>query len=166
MIRMEHILVATDFGDASETALRYGRELARAFGAKLHVLHVVEPPMMLAGPDAIAINTAQLASDMEDAARRQLANLVAPEDRRELDLVTALRTGRAPAFEIAAYAKEAGVNLIIIGTHGRGLMGHLLMGIVAEKVVRIAHCPVLTVRSPEHEFVLPDALQALTTARP
>ena len=60
-----------------------------------------------------------------------------------------------PWAEIVRYAKEGGLDLIIVGTHGRGMLGHLLMGSVAEKVVRMAPCPVLTVRHPQHEFVLP-----------
>jgi hypothetical protein len=65
------------------------------------------------------------------------------------------------AFAIVNQAKEAEIDLIVMGTHGRGGFGHLLMGSVAEKVVRSAPCPVLTVRHPEHEFVLPDALVAI-----
>jgi hypothetical protein len=67
---------------------------------------------------------------------------------------------RAPAFEIAEYAKAESIDLLVIGTHGQGMLGHLLMGNVAEKVVRIAPCPVLTVPHPEHEFTQPDALKA------
>jgi nucleotide-binding universal stress UspA family protein len=64
----------------------------------------------------------------------------------------------APALTIVNYAKETGVDLIVMGTHGRGPMAHLVMGSVAERVVRLAGCPVLVVRHPEHEFVLPDTL--------
>ena len=69
-----------------------------------------------------------------------------------------------PAHAITEYAKEAAVDLIVLGTHGRGAVAHLLMGSVAERVVRTAPCPVLTVRHPEHEFVLPDALVAFAGA--
>jgi nucleotide-binding universal stress UspA family protein len=62
------------------------------------------------------------------------------------------------------YAKDVKADLLIIGTHGRGAMAHLLMGSVAERVVRTAHCPVLTVRHPQHEFVVPDALQVTERA--
>ena len=76
-----------------------------------------------------------------------------------------IRTGNSTAFEIAGYAKHEGIDIIVIGTHGRGVMAHLLMGNVAEKVVRIAPCPVLTVRHPEHEFIQPDALRASAAAK-
>jgi nucleotide-binding universal stress UspA family protein len=67
-------------------------------------------------------------------------------------------TSNAPALTIVKYAQETKVDLIVMGTHGRGALSHLLMGSVAERVVRLAGCPVLVVRHPEHEFVLPDAL--------
>ena len=67
-------------------------------------------------------------------------------------------TSNAPALTIVNYAKEMNIDLIVTGTHGRGTMAHLLMGSVAERVVRLAGCPVLVVRRPEHEFVVPDAL--------
>jgi nucleotide-binding universal stress UspA family protein len=76
-----------------------------------------------------------------------------------------LRVSGTPALAIVTYAKDANLDLIVMGTHGRGGMAHVLMGSVAEKVVRTAPCPVLTVRHPEHEFVLPDALQVVTHAR-
>ena len=66
---------------------------------------------------------------------------------------------------IADYAEESDVDLIVMGTHGRGLLAHVFMGSVAERVVRIAPCPVLTVRNPEHEFVFPDALQTVAAAQ-
>jgi len=67
-----------------------------------------------------------------------------------------LETSDNPADAIIEYAKSANVDLIVIGTHGRGTMAQLLVGSVAERVVRTAGCPVLTVKHPEHEFVVPD----------
>ena len=98
---------------------------------------------------------------MEEAARNQLDALINDEDRRDLDAKPVLLTSSTPALAIVNHAKEADIDLIVMGTHGRGGFGHLLMGSVAEKVVRLAPCPVLTVRHPEHEFVLPDALVAI-----
>ena len=82
---------------------------------------------------------------------------VRPAVRRNLSLT---------ALAIAAYAKAEGIDIILVGTHGRGMIGHLLMGNVAEKLVRIAPCPVLTVHHPEHEFIHPDALVAVSHAKP
>lgn len=165
MIKIANVLVATDFGPASDSALNYGREFARTFGAKLHVLHVVENPMMWTGPEVVGVDFARVQADLEAGAQKAFERVVTAEDRSQLGATTLTRTGHSPAFEIVGYAKHAGIDVIIMGTHGRGLMGHLLMGSVAEKVVRIAPCPVLTVRHPEHEFVLPDALQVIESQR-
>ena len=69
-------------------------------------------------------------------------------------IVKVVRQG-PPFLEIVRYAQEANIDLIVLGTHGRGGLAHMLLGSVAEKVVRKAPCPVLTVRHPEHEFVAP-----------
>ena len=165
MIKIDNILVATDFGEASASALAYGREFARTFGARLHVLHVLENPAIWVGPDTIGVDIARLQADLEATAQAHMDRLVTLEDRQQLNAFTVVRTGRATALEIADQAKLAGIDVIIMGTHGRGAVTHLLMGSVAEKVVRIAPCPVLTVRHPEHEFILPDALQTVERAR-
>jgi nucleotide-binding universal stress UspA family protein len=159
MIKLTNILVATDFSDASASAINYGREFARTFGARLHVLHVVENSMMLAGPEAVGVDFARLQADLEVGAHNTLNGIVTQEDREQLGAIAVVRTGSSPALEIADYAGAEGIDIIVMGTHGRGLMSHLLMGNVAEKVVRIAPCPVLTVRLPEHEFIQPDALE-------
>ena len=160
MIKITNVLVATDFSETSNSALNYGREFARTFGAALHVLHVIENSMLWAGPEA-GVDVARIQADLEAGARAALNRIVTPEDRTQLKAVMAVRTGSSPAFEIARYAKDEGIDIILMGTHGRGLVGHLLMGSVAEKVVRMAPCPVLTVRHPEHEFIQPDALEAV-----
>jgi nucleotide-binding universal stress UspA family protein len=165
MIKITNILVATDFSDASESALNYGREFARTFGARLHVLHVVENPLLFVGPEAAGIDFARLQSELESGAEEKLKQIVTMEDREQLKALTQVRSGSSSAFEIAGYAKAQGIDIVLMGTHGRGMMGHLLMGSVAEKVVRIAPCPVLTVRHPEHEFILPDALETVAVAK-
>ena len=165
MIAIKNVLVATDFSETSASALNYGREFARTFGATLHVVHVVENALMWAGPEAAGIDFVQLQGELGSEARLALDRLVTAEDRAQLNAVTAVRIGGSPAFEIAAYAKTEGIDIILVGTHGRGMIGHLLMGSVAEKLVRIAPCPVLTVHHPEHEFIHPDALVAVSPAK-
>ena len=165
MINIANVLVATDFGDASASALAYGREFARTFGARLHVLHVVENPALWMGPETAGFDLVRLQADLEARAQAQLDRLVTQEDREQLRAVSVIRTGRATAVEIVGQAKLANIDIIIMGTHGRRAMTHLMMGSVAEKVVRLAPCPVLTVRHPEHEFILPDALQVVEQAR-
>jgi nucleotide-binding universal stress UspA family protein len=159
MISIANVLVANDFESASDTAMTYAREFARTFGARLHVLHVVEDAAVYAGPDAIGVDLSRVQADLNEVGQVGLSRVVTAEDRSALKAVSVIRAGSSPAFEIVRYAKEHSVDLIIVGTHGRGVVGHLLMGSVAEKVVRLAPCPVLTVRHPEHEFIQPDALQ-------
>lgn len=165
MISLKRVLVATDFGEAADAALAYGRELARNFGGRLDILHVVENVLTRGfGAEGYVASYPELQAEVEDAARRQLDTLLSAEDRRVLNARTVLLTSNSPAFTITAYARDENIDLIIMGTHGRGALAHLLMGSVAERVVRTAPCPVLTVRHPEHEFVMPDALVAVTKA--
>lgn len=165
MVTLKRILVATDFGYAADTAMTYGRELARTFGAKLDVLHVAENVFAHAfGPEAYLGTYPELQRDVEEKARLQLERLVSDEDRDVLGARTIVRTSNSPALDIVTYARDADCDLIVIGTHGRGAMGHILMGSVAERVVRTAPCPVLTVQHPEHEFVRSDALVAVAKA--
>ena len=165
MIALKNILVATDFEPASETALRYGRGLARGFGAKLHLLHVTENVFLRAadGYGFVGI-PAGLQDEIEEAGRRQTEGLLGADDREELRAVALTVTGNNPAAAIVDYARAHMIDLIVLGTHGRGAVAHMFMGNVAERVVRTAPCPVLTVRSPEHEFLLPDALVAVSQA--
>lgn len=164
MIALKHILVATDFGAAADAALAYGRELARAFGAQIDVLHVADNVLTRGfGADGYVAAYADLQRDIEEAALGQLDALLSREDRTDLRARTILRTSNSPAYAITEYARDEKIDLVIMGTHGRRPLAHLLMGSVAERVVRTAPCPVLTVRHPEHEFVKPDALVAVTS---
>jgi nucleotide-binding universal stress UspA family protein len=165
MISLKHILVATDFGEASDAALAYGRELARAFNADLEVVHVVENVLTRGfGAEGYVASYPELQEEVEEAANRQLTALLSEEDRRVLKATSVMLKSNTPAFALVGYAREHNADLIIMGTHGRGAIAHLLMGSVAERVVRTAPCPVLTVRHPEHEFLIPDALVAVAKA--
>ena len=148
MILLKQILVATDFSDPSEVALDYGRALARTFGASLHVLHVMENLFLRPVPGDPYV--------LRAAAQKQLNERLSADDRAALHAVAALETSDNPAEAIGKYAQTHAIDLIVMGTHGRGAMAQLFVGSVAERVVRTAPCPVLTVRHPEHEFVVPD----------
>ena len=158
MIQLQNVLVATDFSETSDVALAYGRELARTFGAALHVLHVVDDVTSRYALDGSLVMPVDLQEDLEASARAQLDRTVGDDDRRELRAKMIHRTSNTPAEAIVDYARKEGVGIIVIGTHGRRAIAHLLLGSVAERVVRTAPCPVLTVRHPEREFVAPDAL--------
>jgi nucleotide-binding universal stress UspA family protein len=158
MIALQRILVATDFGPAAEAALTYGRALAKNFGATLTVMHVAENFFLratVADPHAL-----------KAAVARRLEERLTAEDRRALHARAVLETSDQPADAITTYAKQAEIDLIVMGTHGRHGISHLLVGSVAEHVVRTASCPVLTVKHPEHEFVIPDAAGPQQEARP
>jgi len=164
MITLKRVLVATDFSDAADAAFAYGREIARTFGATLEVLHVVENVYASLAVEGFAAADPDLQQSLEEAARKRLNEVLCDEDRAELHAKPVILVSSAPAFAIATYARDAGIDLVIMGTHGRRGVAHFLMGSVAERVVQIAPCPVLTVRHPEHEFVLPDALVAVAKA--
>ena len=165
MIALKKVLVATDFSDPSDAALAYGRELARSFSAQLVVLHVVENAITgMVAANGYVFADPELQKTVEAAGQRRVENLLRAEDWLALRAKAVIVTSNGPADAIVEYAKDSGANLIVLGTHGRGVMAHLLVGSVAERVVRIAPCPVLTVRHPEREFVLPDALVAVTQA--
>lgn len=165
MIVLKNILVATDFGEAADVALTYARELARTFGSTLHVVHVVDDlGARIGGFPEYAASLGQLQVEEEDAARKRLEALVSDEDRRALHAITALITSQWPARAILDYAHDEHIDAIVVGTHGRGRMAQFFMGSVAERLVRHAACPVLTVRHPEREFVMPDALQVTAHA--
>lgn len=161
MIVLKNLLVATDFSEPAAVALAYGRDLARAYNARVHLLHVVEDVLMRYGPE-MAFAGPELQKDLETAVRRDLDALIT-EDDRTLTMIPVVESGTSVATTIADYAKANNIDLILVGTHGRGAVQHLLMGSVAERVVRIAPCPVLTVHAKERDFIAPDALVAAAT---
>ena len=96
--------------------------------------------------------------ELEADRRKDTEALLDDEDRRDLRGVAVTVTSNAPADSIVEYARAHRIGLIVMGTHGRGAVARLFLGSVAERVVRTAACPVLTLHNPEQEFVLPDAL--------
>lgn len=161
MIALAQVLVATDFSEPSDSALGYGRELARNFGASLILVHVVEDLVTRAyGLDGGVFTDAEMQRAVEAACQTRLEKLIGDEDREALHAEAVVVRSNTPAAAIVDYARQRKADIIVMGTHGRGGMAHLLMGSVAERVVRTAPCPVLTVRCPEREFVRPDALVA------
>ncbi|NQV28269.1 MAG: universal stress protein [Rhodopirellula sp.] len=151
MITLKKILVPTDFSEHSNKALLYGAELAAKFGAELHLLHAIEAMPLAYGEGAYF--PPETEAELEAAAVRQLDHL-SVDATSELKVVRAVKHGH-PFVETVRYARENNIGLIVLGTHGRGAIAHMLLGSVAEKVVRKAPCPVLTVRDNEHEFVMP-----------
>ena len=152
------LLAATDFSDDSNYALEYAEELARRFSAEMLVVHVDQPlaPVMVSelspGLDVSAMN--RIAEEQRMLALRELDKLTARLRDGGLKARSVLKVG-APFLEIINTAQSEGADLIVLGTHGRTGLAHVLMGSVAERVVRKAHCPVLTIRHPDRTFKHP-----------
>jgi universal stress protein A len=155
MPTINKVLLATDFSEASDYALKYALAMAGAFKASLHVLHVLEDLAAHAWTTEVYVAALPgVHEEMERQAQERLEQLLTPEQRAACNATTVLRTG-SPFVEVVRYARDEGMDLIVLGTHGRGAIAHMLLGSVAERVVRKAHCPVVTVRLPEHAFVMP-----------
>jgi nucleotide-binding universal stress UspA family protein len=150
MIAIKKILFATDFSECAKAAQNYAAAFAEQFHADLHVLHVL-PDVALMVPEAgTSFSLPQnYMLDMKNEAQRSI-DMLFPDAKQREAVVRNVRMGN-PFLEIVKYAEENQIDLIVIGTHGRGALMHLLMGSVAEKVVRKAGCPVLTVRSSGKE---------------
>lgn len=148
---LERVLFPTDFSETSQQAFEYACDLARRFDAGLHLLHVVQDPRSQAwAGETSGIVIPDLLEAWRADAQRRLGELSPEGVRTE----RAIRVGHA-FVEIVQYAGANGIDLIVMGTHGRGPVKHMLLGSVAEKVVRKAPCPVLTVRAADHAFEMP-----------
>jgi nucleotide-binding universal stress UspA family protein len=134
----DRLLVATDFSVPSEAALKHARIIAKVFGGSIHVLHVLPNVFLRAMvTDVHALDTGAIA---------QLRDWVRDGDTG--GATVSVTRSDDPADEIVGYARSNGFDLIVMGTHGRSGVAHVLMGSVAERVVRTASCPVLTVHTP------------------
>jgi nucleotide-binding universal stress UspA family protein len=156
MISLRKILHPTDFSGPSKHALSYAVALAEAFQAELHLLHVVEEVARAAYFDVLQVPpVADMVDECVAEAKRIMADLVPEEHRGKLrEVASHVRTG-IPFLEIVHCAEELQADLIVCGTHGRSGLKHVLFGSVAERIVRKAPCPVLSVRHPEHTFQMP-----------
>jgi len=140
------ILHPTDLSDHSSYTLQLACSLARDQGARLIVLHVAVPPMVAYGEALVEIAS----EDSRETLEEKLSHLVRPEDARVRVEYHTVHQGD-PAQEVCRFAQESNCDLIVMGTHGRTGLGRLLMGSVAERVVRQAPCPVLTAKLPPAE---------------
>jgi nucleotide-binding universal stress UspA family protein len=146
MSHIKRILVPTDFSGAADLAFGYAIDLAKRYDGSLHVIHVIEDAYFAHGyPDGYFAELPSLQQRMQAEAERHLGVLRTRCTAAEVAATTQVLDGR-PAREIVKLAEEMGTDLIVMGTHGRSGVAHLLMGSVAEHVVRTAPCPVFTVR--------------------
>lgn len=160
MIRMKHILAPTDFSEPSGKALKYACAFAEQYRATVHLLHVSSIPSLPVsefGISELGMYTepaVDLEPQLREQAQRQMTALIEERAGDSLTVQNEVVFG-VPFLEIIQYAKANEIDMIVMGTHGRGAIAHMLLGSTAEKVVRKAPCPVLTVRDEEHEFVMP-----------
>ena len=142
------ILVPTDFSAPSAAALAAAKDLATRFGASLHLVHVLEDPYAVAAysADALGYLPPGIKESWQHEAEKHLNALLTPAERAQFMATTTVLFSGSAAREIVEHAQNNHIDLIVMGTHGRGGVAHLLLGSVTERVVRIATCPVLTVR--------------------
>lgn len=148
MLPIRRIIVPTDFGECSTPAVRLAAEFADKFGAELILLHVVQD-LALAMPDAV-MPTPLPGPDLgqlSDSAKVGLANLIERENLARLNPRVEVRIG-SPVHEVIAAAGDLKADLLCVGTHGRTGLAHLILGSSAERIIREAPCPVLTVKPP------------------
>jgi universal stress protein A len=143
----EKILTAIDFSESSDFAFEYALTLARQFQAELTLMHVINEPVDLRGFYVPHISFEQLEKEIEEGAEKMMEKFCQTKMGEFTRYTTAVVSG-IPYEEILRKAVETGASLIVLGTHGRTGIDHLIFGSTAERVVRSAACPVLTIRMP------------------
>lgn len=151
-LNIQKILLPTDFSTVSEMATAYACELATKFNAELHLLHTLEIYADATPAFGMGLALPNFLNESRAAAEKSLAGLLDPQWASGRTVVQVVLEG-SPQAEIVRYARQQEIDLIVLSTHGRTGLVHVLMGSVAEYVVRTAPCPVLTVRPQGHQFV-------------
>ena len=146
MSKPTSILLPTDFSEASEAARVYAVMLADAFGATLHVLHVLPDPLAL-GWGADVIDMPNVLERAKSAVRGQLEQTLTAAERKSLSAQLVVEVG-TPAAKILEYARDKHISLIVMGTHGRNAVERMWLGSVTHRVLHRAACPVVSVQQP------------------
>lgn len=152
MIRLNRVMLPTDFSQQAAVATPYACELADKFDAELHLFHVLAQVASTTPAFGGGLALPANAKEPREHAEAALATQLDGDWRASHRVVEKIADGHA-FVEIVRYAREQEIDLIIMGTHGRSGLVHALMGSVAERVVRKAPCPVLTVKPEGHQFV-------------
>jgi nucleotide-binding universal stress UspA family protein len=152
VIKLKVILVPTDFSESARHALTYGMSFAREYGARLVLLHVVENLTVGYASDLFPVPMAEVFQEISGYARAELAKLGAEAREKDIEVEEQVVQGK-PSAEIIRFAAERSVDMIVLGTHGKGMLDQALFGSTTERVVRRAPCQVLSVRLAEHAFV-------------
>lgn len=154
MPQIKRIVVPIDFSEFSKRAFRYAIDFARTFDAEMVLVYVVEPVIYPADFSFGQVALPSMERELHERSQEQLNYLIEKEVPEGTRARCVIRSGK-PFVEIISLAKEEEADLIIIATHGHSGIEHALFGSTAEKVVRKSSCPVLSIRSPEREFVMP-----------
>ena len=149
--KIKKVLVPIDFSDYSKSALKYAVNFAKSFNAEIILIYVVEPVIYPPDFSMGQIAMPSINTEWDERAKDELAKLAKNEISGVDSVKSVIKTGK-PFVEIIETAKEENVDLIIIATHGHSGVEHILFGSTAEKVVRKAPCPVLTLREPIKGF--------------
>jgi nucleotide-binding universal stress UspA family protein len=152
VLEIRSILAPTDFSRHAEASVRYACGLAHRLGASLHLLHVLPDVIVPVGPDPALVTSVppEYYAETETRSRTALAAVFKPEWGEPASVEVAIRWGD-PVEGVVSYATDTGIDLIVIATHGRTGLSHVLLGSVAERIVREAPCPVLTIRNRDRD---------------
>jgi nucleotide-binding universal stress UspA family protein len=155
-IELKRVLCPVDFSDNARHALDYAESLAASHGAEVRLVHIIQADVLAMATDPMLPEfDSRVLEDYSQACTRQLEEWTQQsKERCGLDVDSEARTGSA-FIEVITAARAWEADLIVMGTHGRSGIAHMMMGSVAEKVVRKAPCPVLVVRASGHQFVMP-----------
>jgi nucleotide-binding universal stress UspA family protein len=151
---IKKILIPTDFSPSAMHALKYALELNKVFNARLYLLHVLQDITDFSEFNLSPSILPQLYAEFEQNATKRLEEIVSTMVPPDIACDTYIVHG-VPFYEIIQFAKDENIDLILIGSHGRTGLKHVLFGSTAEKVVKKASCPVLSVRHPESIFEMP-----------
>ena len=154
MISIKKILVPTDFSEHSKLALPYAIDFARTFGAELHILHAFDENALDPFYFSTGGSAAEYYQKLQNSFKAMVDDMFTDVDTEGINIIRVLSNG-TPFVEIVRYGKKEDMDMIIISTHGRSGLSHMLLGSTTEKVIRKAHCPVLTVRKPGFSFEMP-----------
>lgn len=153
-IQIKRILLPTDFSVYSAAATIHACDLATKYDAELHLLHTLETHLSSTPSFGMGLDLPRYVKESRAAAEKALSSVLDPQWATGRKVVHAVVEG-SPKVEIIRYARTHEIGLIVLATHGRSGLAHIIMGSVAESVVRTAPCPVLTVRPEGHQFVMP-----------
>ena len=157
-LEIKKVLVPIDFSDYSKSSLRYAVNFAKQFNAEIYLIYVLEPVIYPPDFSMGQIAIPSINAEWDERAREELENLAKTEIPEGVNVKTILKNGK-PFLEIIDTASEENIDLIIIATHGHSGVEHILFGSTAEKVVRKAPCPVLTLREPVKGFMFRDEMK-------